>query len=166
MKTWMLFIIITSLIIFNSQSAYSSEVPVKSKVEVAKKAETDNKGYPFSFMGTVIVALIGLVGGAIGSLIAPWVNWGIEKKRLLHSQRVDRVRKWRNAIDNFNFKQEKFAYSSVYSSMKPHMDKEIIEKFEANNTFFVAPNGVSTDQLLKRWASDQVTKIEKSWGLV
>jgi hypothetical protein len=68
--------------------------------------------------------------------------------------------------ENFNFKQEKLGYSSAYSSMKPYMDDDFIKKFEANNTIFVAPNGVGTEQLLKRWVIDQVTKIEKKWGLV
>jgi hypothetical protein len=165
-KNWMLFFIFTSWITLVSQHAYSADQPVETKVELTKKASPEDKGYPFSFMGTVIVAVVGLISGAIGSLISPWINWGIEKRRLKHTQKVERIKEWKNAIESFNFKQEKFGYSSAYSSMKPYMDDDIIKKFEAHNTIFVAPNGVGKDQLLKRWATDQVTKIEKEWGLV
>jgi hypothetical protein len=36
----------------------------------------------------VIGGLSGLITGAIGSLVAPWVNWGIEKRR----KKMDRHR--------------------------------------------------------------------------
>ena len=31
-------------------------------------------------MNAIVVAIIALVSAAIGSLMAPWINWGIEKK--------------------------------------------------------------------------------------
>jgi hypothetical protein len=67
----MLFFILTSWMILMSQPSYSAEQPVETKVELTKKASQEDKGYPFSVMGTVIVAIIGLISGAIGSLISP-----------------------------------------------------------------------------------------------
>jgi hypothetical protein len=34
------------------------------------------------FIKVAIPTLIGLITGTIGSLIAPWVSWGIEKRKL------------------------------------------------------------------------------------
>lgn len=38
---------------------------------------------------------VGLVTGAVASLIAPWANWGIEKRKLRRAGRVERIREWR-----------------------------------------------------------------------
>ena len=50
----------------------------------------------------IIIALIGLasgaIGGAIGSLAAPLVNWRIEKKRLTRSYRESLIYKWRQMV--------------------------------------------------------------------
>jgi len=35
----------------------------------------------YQVISAVIGGVTGLITGAIASLIAPWVNWGIEKKR-------------------------------------------------------------------------------------
>jgi Na+/glutamate symporter len=40
---------------------------------------------------TVLVALIGLLAGVIGSFIAPWAKWGIEKRKLQYQSRKDVV---------------------------------------------------------------------------
>ena len=34
-----------------------------------------------STTNAIIAGLVGLITGAIGSLIAPWVQWGVEKRR-------------------------------------------------------------------------------------
>lgn len=50
----------------------------------------------------IVVALIGggagLVTGAIGSLIAPWSQWGVEKRKLQRQSRVDLLAGWREGI--------------------------------------------------------------------
>jgi hypothetical protein len=43
---------------------------------------------------------VGLTTGAIGSLFAPWANWGVEKRRLKHQRRVDRIKEWRDGVKN------------------------------------------------------------------
>jgi len=51
----------------------------------------------------VVSALIGgvsgLITGAVGSLFAPWVNWGVEKRRLRRQERSDQVAEWRAGVD-------------------------------------------------------------------
>ncbi|MGD1173772.1 hypothetical protein ACKUVQ_10855 [Mycobacterium seoulense] len=50
----------------------------------------------------IVLALIsggtGFATGAVGSLFAPWANWGIEKRRLRRTSRVDRISQWRSGV--------------------------------------------------------------------
>lgn len=112
------------------------------------------------------VACIGLVSGAIGSLVAPWVKWGIEKRKLVHNRRVELINNWRSFIEEFDFDNENFGNTTVYAAMRPYMDENVIKKFEAQRTFYVTPEGGRGKKLFKQWASDQVSKIEKDWKLL
>jgi hypothetical protein len=51
----------------------------------------------------IVVALIGggagLASGTVVSLIAPWSNWGIEKRRLRRESRVQRIKEWRKGVN-------------------------------------------------------------------
>jgi hypothetical protein len=51
----------------------------------------------------IVIALIGggagLITGALSSLIAPWSQWGVEKRRLTHQLRVEQVRTWRAGVE-------------------------------------------------------------------
>ena len=50
----------------------------------------------------IVVAAIsggtGLAAGVVGSLFAPWANWGVEKRRLRRASRVERVQEWRAGV--------------------------------------------------------------------
>src|SRR5687768_16566088 len=43
---------------------------------------TEWLGKNITIVNAIISLILGLFGGAIGSLIAPWVHWRIEKKKL------------------------------------------------------------------------------------
>lgn len=114
----------------------------------------------------VLVALIGLVSGTIGSLVAPWVNWGIEKRRLKLERRAKQIVEWRQFIEQFDFSKENFRATTTYAAMRPFMEVESRKLFEAQRTYFVPPDGVSDVDLHKLAASDEVSKIERKWELV
>ena len=48
-----------------------------------------------SIINAIIAGVVGLVTGAIGSLIAPWIQWGIEKKRQKQNRRIELISEWR-----------------------------------------------------------------------
>lgn len=116
-------------------------------------------------MEVVISAIVGLIAGVIGSLVAPWVHWAIEKRREGIKYRRETIARWRRAIESFDFERSNFGNTSAYAEMRPHMTRDIIDKFEAQRTFFVPPDGGRGDQLFKQWASDEVARIEREWGL-
>jgi hypothetical protein len=115
---------------------------------------------------TILVAIIGLVSGAIGSLIAPWVNWGIEKRKLNLQRKSTLIDQWRQFIEGFDFENENFGNTTVYGAMRPFMEPVVVAKFEAQRTVFVPPVRGRGSNLFKQWASDQVSFIERKWKLI
>jgi len=134
-----------------------------TKVDTEQSTSSPNSDkYP----GTVVVALIGLISGIIGSIFAPWVNWGIEKRRLKLNHKTELIKEWRAFIEKFDFIHKNFGNTTVYGAMRPYMDDNIIQKFEAQRTFYATPDGGRGELLFKQWASDQVAMIEKKWNLL
>jgi hypothetical protein len=119
-----------------------------------------------SQMNWLVPALLGFTGGIIGSLIVPWVQWAIEKRRGKFEYRQEMIKTWREGIDNFNWTDDDFGNSSIYGAIRPHIKPDMIEKFEAQRTFHVPPDGGRGTNLQKQWASDEVARIENEWGLL
>jgi hypothetical protein len=46
----------------------------------------------------IVVAIIGLGAGTLGSLTAPWAQWGVEKRRAQLARRQALVDSWRAGI--------------------------------------------------------------------
>lgn len=97
----------------------------------------------------IVVALIdggaGLATGAIGSLVAPWANWGIEKRRLNRQGRVERIRDWRDGVDLLDWTEKHHGQRSDYDgsiftgdihtktwyvTMRPEMSKAARDEIE------------------------------------
>jgi len=113
-----------------------------------------------------ITILIGLLSGAVGSLIAPWVHWKIEKRQFQFEYKRNLIHEWRQFIEQFNWESESFGNSTVYGAMRPHMREEVINRYEAQRTFHVPPDGGRGENLFKQWASDEIARIESKWELL
>jgi hypothetical protein len=72
----------------------------------------------------VIPAFLGLLGGVAGSLIAPWVQWGVEKRKLRRQAREKLIQDLREflGVDTYSFSQ--FLVSSLYSRLLPYLSKK------------------------------------------
>lgn len=112
--------------------------------------------------GALIASLLGLLGGIIGSLVAPWVNWGIEKRREKMKYRRDLVQKWRDAIEK-DFDQLAFNDTALYASLRPHLSKDAIDAIEGDQiTIRVGRGG----NIIKSQVLDDIAKLEKKWDLI
>jgi hypothetical protein len=113
-------------------------------------------------------AIAGLISGVIGSLIAPWVQWAIEKRRSRLSYRQQLINTWREGIDRFDFQLElagSFGETDWYSAIRPHLRDNVIEALERPRTAIVVNEGRG-DSARKQMLLDEVTRIEKEWRLV
>jgi hypothetical protein len=111
-------------------------------------------------MTLLLPAILGLIAGVIGSLIAPWVHWGIEKRRQKMNYRRQLIKEWRQEID---FDVSSFENKALYSSLRPHLSKETIDAVEGNTiTIRMGRKG----DVIKALLLDDIARIEKEWDLV
>jgi hypothetical protein len=120
---------------------------------------------------TTITAVGALIGGAVGSLGAPWANWGAAKRRLRRDDRKALVQGWRALIQETTASRQvtrDFLEDGRYQTLSRHLQPAAREEIErrADRTYFVPAEtpgvGYFRDtHLLAR----EVDRIEKKWRL-
>lgn len=85
----------------------------------------------------IVVALIGggagLATGIVGSLFAPWANWGAEKRRRRQDRRVERIAEWRAGASQLggdvHFMELEWSpwYTTLYREMGDHAKRNIAD---------------------------------------
>lgn len=117
---------------------------------------------------TLIAGLIGLLAGALGSLIAPWVHWGIKKREIKLESRKMLLRDCREYTRG-TFDHRKFIESPLYSSLKPHLSKSLVSQLEANadeiHIEITEGRGTGVNNF-KPFLLDELSEIERKWKLV
>jgi hypothetical protein len=80
------------------------------------------------FLKTALPAFLGFIGGVIGSLVAPWVHWGIEKKKQGLAAQRELIATARRLVEAAQDKAafiETAIYSQLRSVLSERMRKEI-----------------------------------------
>lgn len=117
------------------------------------------------FLKIAVPAVVGLVSGAIGSLIAPWVAWGIEKKRSLLTARRDFLKDCRDSVHQAP-SREAFRDSPIYARLRPLLSPKTLERIETK-TIIVQTGGRGGG--VNNYAPailDDIARIEREWGLL
>lgn len=112
-----------------------------------------------------VPAVVGLASGAVGSLIAPWVNWGIEKKRLLIAARREFLKECRELIHSAPPREE-FRSSNVYARLLPLLSSGTRELVESETTDIFVVGRIAEVNSYARRLFDEIAKIEREWGLL
>jgi hypothetical protein len=117
--------------------------------------------------GPIISGLVGLITGAIGSLIAPWVQWGVEKRRHRREARRERIAAWRAAVDRDDFEPRQFAGSDAYATLRAYLPEDLRQEIDGwrNPTMFVAPPRAGRYPIQGRLLQE-IARIERKWGLI
>src|ERR1044072_425027 len=126
---------------------------------------------------TITAAIVGvsrgIVTGRLSALFPPWVQWGIEQKRLKFQKRKDLIAEWRALIKLVNSPTTAMINSHLYLgdilvrngwlTLKPHLSpltRQHMESVWASYCYGVA-GGIEVKLL-----TDEVARIEKEWKLV
>jgi hypothetical protein len=124
------------------------------------------------FSGPAIVALISLgsavLGGIISSLIPPWVNWGIEKRRNRFNARRQLIEKSRNFIET-SFNQGSFAETTVYLDLQPYLSDELIKDIESTRNGILEHNRIVSltgGDPVRRRLLGEIAALEGKWKLI
>lgn len=68
----------------------------------------------------ILPSILGLIAGVIGSLVAPWVKWGIEKRRLKFQNHKELVSYWRVLLGDVSVAKAK---ESSWATPLPFIDR-------------------------------------------
>lgn len=118
-------------------------------------------------MEHLLTALIGLLSGAAGSLITPWIRWGIEKRRNKRAARRDLILTTRDYVCSESFSAFQFYEKTYFIQLKPYFEDKVIEWIENFDHYYDSVDDTSTIcQDLKVEILKQLQRIETSWGLI
>lgn len=113
----------------------------------------------------VIPAFAGLVAGMIGSLIAPWVNWGIEKRKLKLAARREFVASVRDAVKTIDDKDE-FREHATYSQLRPFLSERTRVFLESDTLTFQSGGRGGGVNNYKPKVFDDLHSLERKWDLL
>lgn len=111
----------------------------------------------------VVPALIGLIAGILGSLVAPWVNWGIKKRELRLHARREFIWYARNAVRE-NGDRDVYREHVTYSQLRPFLSPRTITLIESDDKR-VQPGGGSKGNF-KQFVYEDIHALEQKWGLL
>ncbi|MCA1566828.1 MAG: hypothetical protein LC803_14525 [Acidobacteria bacterium] len=144
-------------------------------------------------LAAIVGAVAGIITGSIGSLFAPWANWGIEKRREKLAYKRELIAKWRVMVRDITTSHNTNKEILIkllqehqdWYSLKPHLtpntlsiigipmiDKDVKSLSETSQLLHKHEKRHShndyqtwTDVALN-YLIDDIGKIEKKWGLV
>jgi len=106
-----------------------------------------------------ISSVFGLIGGAITSLAAPWVHWGIEKRRDKRNRRRDLIDNARRFFSGDAFNRDRCRESPGYSAIRPYLPSRITDNVQRRNTS-------GGEQTLRQDILQEIAALEKRWKLI
>lgn len=115
-----------------------------------------------SWLSGVAGAIGGLITGTIASLVAPWSQWGVEKRRLRREERRAMLEAARQLISVLSDPRS-FRDTPEYSRLRPYLSEKLRGHFEGEAIAVV----VGEDRGgLTAWLFDEIAQLEKTWGIV
>lgn len=107
-----------------------------------------------------------MVGGAIATLLAPYVTWQIEKERIRLETRRKLIADARAFLQTPHEKRE-IADSDVYARLRPSLYRTIIESLESDSieVHIGGTRGAGVNNYSSKLL-DEVVRLEKEWHLI
>ena len=113
----------------------------------------------------ILIGIASALIGAGGTLIAIWLKWGMEKRKLRFELRRKFIEECRQYIQSENFDEKKFVSTALYPMLKPHLDEQIIAELETDyDHVFIRLGGPHASMAYHLLES--VKNLEIKWGLI
>jgi hypothetical protein len=113
----------------------------------------------------IVPAITGLLAGTIASLVAPWVNWGIEKKRKSLEYRQSLIKDVRQLTDKAETLEEILS-SSLWGFIESHLTKDEQHAVSSGRVLHATDyDGLSELHMRKQKISKMLSRLEKQWKL-
>ena len=116
------------------------------------------------FLVPSLTAVLGLIAG----LLLPWAKYRVRVCSELRTARREKIADWRKAVSEVDFQNSEFVKafttSSEYSALRLYMQTSSIEKVEKDRVIYVG--GGRGDDVRKHVLLDEISRLEKEWGLL
>jgi hypothetical protein len=115
------------------------------------------------------------VTGSVASLFAPWANWGIEKKRKKLEWRKGFINECKRIINKRDFNISQFRDTFYYSNLKINLSEKLSDRIDYHMGIGVKGKRLSLqkeliivgkEEKIKRDLLEEISFIEKKWGLL
>ena len=114
----------------------------------------------------IVAAITGLGSGAVGSLIAPWVNWRIEQKKEVINARRKFISDCRVELSRLQDINE-IRRGSLYAQLRPHLDETLAKNIDSGAINVRLGSGrKSGANYFHPDLYDAVSKLEQKWKLL
>lgn len=82
----------------------------------------------------IIIAVLSsaVISSIVTALLAPHVNWGIEKKKIRLQNQKELIHNLRNILDKEDFSREDFRNTQIYTQIRPFLSSQTIETVESS----------------------------------
>lgn len=116
-------------------------------------------------------AVVAAVVAAVMSISLPWVNWGIEKRRLKRQRRIDCIEAVRKFALEHHPDLSELVQTPEYAVLRKHLSREFVERIEGdvgNLVVHVVVGGgrKSGANNFRPQLFDELSRLETKWGLV
>lgn len=111
----------------------------------------------------IIAAIIGAISGSvvtgIGAFIAPWVNWGIEKRRDKMNRRRDLINNARIHLAGRTLNREALRLSPAYAALRAHLTAEVVNNIEQRDRS-------GGEETIQGTIMMELAELERKWKLI
>lgn len=119
----------------------------------------------FEIIRLVIPAFTGLIAGAIGSLVAPWIHWRIERMRKSIEYKQALIRDVRQLVDNAE-SLEKILSSSLWGFIQAYLNENERQSVSSGRYLHVSDwPGMDELSMRKQRIGVMLHRLEKEWNL-
>jgi hypothetical protein len=113
----------------------------------------------------ILTAIIGSGTGALESFVAPWVKWGIEKRKIKLKNRAQTINNLKSILPNEVFDRKKTVNHDNYYAIRKHLSDKSIDALETNVIRLYGSVGDSPFNCPVNFILDDLSKLEIKWGL-
>jgi hypothetical protein len=126
-----------------------------------------------NFSQYVLPPVLGFIAGAIASIIVPWVNWGIEKRRMKLNNRKKLIKDVRACLFKFNSNHEGFIVMPEYGRIKHYLSKSTRHRLETIPIKITGSGSITITSKLRIYDDDypdfvldELHELEKRWEIM
>ena len=122
-------------------------------------------------MSYVTPAVIAAIVAAIMSISLPWVNWGIEKRRMQRQRRIGYIDAVRRFAQEHNPDLSDLVQTPEYAALREHLTTEFVEQIEQRHKngylqIVVGSGRTSGANNFRPQLFDELSRLEIKWKLV